>query len=366
MQEKYLGILKTLQKARANKGKKRIAPCYPLKMNLNLPSISIVIPTYNEEKKIAICLKSIFQQDYPKKLLEVIIVDNYSIDKTVDLAREFKVKVYYNEIRDPEISKMIGLKKSQNEFFMYLDADIELVGRDWFRRIITPLVENSNIVGAFPRFIPKRSSSAIARFLRYHPLDLDPVLQFFCKEIRNTILLDRGDYFVCRFNPDDLPPIGICIYRRKTLERLIGHMGRFMDIDVPAILSDNGYDLFAYVPSSGIYHNSIMSLKELLLKRGRNIDQVYLPNLENRCFTYFNMSAFSDVIKIIFWIIYTNMFFPKLLKGIFNSIKFKDMACLYESPVSIILTDYLFYKFLKNERGRTMIKKRFREMLLGH
>ena len=56
-------------------------------MSNKLPKISYCVFTYNEEKRIEGSLTSIFNQDYPKDKLEVIVVDDNSSDKTLDIAR---------------------------------------------------------------------------------------------------------------------------------------------------------------------------------------------------------------------------------------------------------------------------------------
>ncbi len=55
------------------------------------PLVSIVIPTYNSEKTLSLCLESIKRQTY--KNIEVIVVDSYSQDKTVEIAERYKVKI---------------------------------------------------------------------------------------------------------------------------------------------------------------------------------------------------------------------------------------------------------------------------------
>ena len=51
--------------------------------------ISIIIPVYNGEKKIEKCLSSIVRQEYPKELLEIIIVDDDSTDNTDDVIQQY-------------------------------------------------------------------------------------------------------------------------------------------------------------------------------------------------------------------------------------------------------------------------------------
>src|SRR3972149_7307367 len=84
------------------------------------PKISITIPTYNESKNIEKCLLSIFNQDYPLELLEVLIIDDLSTDNTLDIAKKYNVRIINSGHKDPEISKMIGLHNSSGDFFMYL------------------------------------------------------------------------------------------------------------------------------------------------------------------------------------------------------------------------------------------------------
>jgi glycosyltransferase involved in cell wall biosynthesis len=55
------------------------------------PIISVVIPTYNEEKDIEDLLESLNKQTF--KNFEVIIVDNYSKDKTIEIVKRFKRKL---------------------------------------------------------------------------------------------------------------------------------------------------------------------------------------------------------------------------------------------------------------------------------
>ena len=57
-------------------------------MHMNSAGISIVIPAYNEEKRIEACLKNIVTQI--EKPFEVIVVDNNCTDKTAEIAREFE------------------------------------------------------------------------------------------------------------------------------------------------------------------------------------------------------------------------------------------------------------------------------------
>lgn len=68
----------------------------PAKRKDNRPTISIVIPTYNEEVLIAKKLDNIFKMDYPQELLEVVIIDS-STDRTREIIKEYRKR--YSGIR---------------------------------------------------------------------------------------------------------------------------------------------------------------------------------------------------------------------------------------------------------------------------
>ena len=90
----------------------------------NLPLVSIVVTTKNEEKHIGNCLLSIKEQTYPN--IEAIVVDNASTDKTKEIAKEYTDLVFD---KGPERSAqrnygMIDIARGQ--YVMFIDADMIL------------------------------------------------------------------------------------------------------------------------------------------------------------------------------------------------------------------------------------------------
>jgi glycosyltransferase involved in cell wall biosynthesis len=326
-----------------------------------LPEISIIIPTYNEERNISVCLNAILKQNYLQEKCEIIIVDNRSLDRTVEIVREYQkryknISLIFNDIeKHGETSKKIGFRVSRGMYFVYLDADIELCDKDWLGNLMRPHLEHAELAGAFGRFWPKKEDTAIGRYLRYHSLELDPVFQFFCIDIKKTIIKQCEGYSLCEFIPGRIPPVGICLYKKKYLDDVLINEARFMDIDVPVKLSKNGYKSFAYVEKAKIYHTNIKSLKELLEKRARNIHKIFLPNMESREFKYFDLTSKRDILRIIFWFIYANLFFPAFIRGVLAVIKYRDLALMYEPVVTIVLTDAIIIEFLKSKKGRIVI-----------
>src|SRR3989344_3107236 len=57
-----------------------------------LEPVSIVMPCYNEEKHIGEALDSLLNLDYPKHMLEIIVVDDHSTDKSAEIVRSYVKK----------------------------------------------------------------------------------------------------------------------------------------------------------------------------------------------------------------------------------------------------------------------------------
>ena len=70
------------------------------KITTKFPSVSILIPAYNEGKTITKTIKSVLNLDYPKDKLEIIVINDSSTDNTADMVKKFKeVKLIYNKHR---------------------------------------------------------------------------------------------------------------------------------------------------------------------------------------------------------------------------------------------------------------------------
>jgi Glycosyltransferases involved in cell wall biogenesis len=85
--------------------------------------LSIVIPTYNEEKYLPLLLQSInnqfFEEDY-----EIIVADNKSTDQTREIARQYGAIVTDGGM--PGAGRNKGALAASGEYILFLDADVVL------------------------------------------------------------------------------------------------------------------------------------------------------------------------------------------------------------------------------------------------
>jgi cellulose synthase/poly-beta-1,6-N-acetylglucosamine synthase-like glycosyltransferase len=90
------------------------------------PTVSVVLPAYNEEKNIGRAIRSVLAADYPKDKLEVIVVDDESTDRTAEIVREFgkRVKLLHKKNEGCKAYALnYGIARAKGEIIITLDAD---------------------------------------------------------------------------------------------------------------------------------------------------------------------------------------------------------------------------------------------------
>lgn len=99
---------------------KQLYNCFYYCYTFDMKKLSVVIMTFNEEKKIKECLESI--KGFAD---EIIVVDNNSSDKTVSIAKKYTKKIYSQENKPLilDLQKNYGFSKATSEWILSLDAD---------------------------------------------------------------------------------------------------------------------------------------------------------------------------------------------------------------------------------------------------
>lgn len=89
------------------------------------PLVSVIIPNYNKEKFLSNCIKSVLSQSY--KNFEIIIIDNFSDDKSLEVIKNFDDKrirlIQFKNNGIIAASRNIGIEKSRGKYLAFLDSD---------------------------------------------------------------------------------------------------------------------------------------------------------------------------------------------------------------------------------------------------
>lgn len=97
-------------------------------MYMNKIKVSIIIPIYNLENSIKNCLRSLMNQNYPFKKLEVILIDDGSADASAAIGQEYanrfpNILFFHQAHTGVSAARNLGLKNASGKYIFFLDAD---------------------------------------------------------------------------------------------------------------------------------------------------------------------------------------------------------------------------------------------------
>jgi glycosyltransferase involved in cell wall biosynthesis len=203
---------------------------------LSEPLVSVVIPTYNSEKTLAKCLESIRNQTY--KNVEVIVVDRFSRDKTIEIAKSYGAKILQVNAERAE-AKNFGLKNATGKYVLFVDSDMELT-RDVIRECVD-LIERDEKIGGV--IIPERS-----------------VGKSFWAKVRN---FERGFYVGTEVE-------SARFFKRDLVEKVKGFdedVVFFEESTLPQKIKKLGYNVEARITAEILHHEEDFSFSRWLKKK---------------------------------------------------------------------------------------------------
>lgn len=281
-----------------------------------LPRVSFCVPTLNNEDTLDATLKSYASQEYPD--FEIIIVDGYSKDLTLEIAKKYTKKIYFDKGTLGSATQT-AIEKSTGEIIVIIDSDIVLPHKKWLMNAIKYFNYSNKVSTVWPMNIAPPGSSLTTR------------LYFNYWEV---LIEDRIKYKRSLFGG------GNSLFLRKYLEEIGGidraiHWG--LDFDWAQKLRDRGYQV-VYIKDP-IHHNTMRSLNEFTKKQF-----VGAKTFANKGFQLMNLSLNN--------ILYEQFILGpiSMLKGLFLK---RDVSwLLYPIFVFIRVIAYLYTYILKFSKYR--------------
>jgi glycosyltransferase involved in cell wall biosynthesis len=304
------------------------------------PLVSVNIAVYNEERNIRRCLDSLIKQDYPKDSLEVLIIDGGSKDRTLEIAKEYHVRIIHNERKTCPAGRYLGFQKATGDLHTYIDADMELCETDWLSRMVRPLIENLKVVASFPEYRVDSTDPPLTRYFQHHQV-WHPYLEFISPGVHSTVENSTRTYSVCRFKKGKMPYVPITVFRMNVLRELLKDKGpnwEWIDTEISLLAIQRNYETFAYVPV-GLFHHTYPTLRSYSSKIKRDVSESYLRTMDKRETTYINPRSPISIIQLALWAMYVNALVPETFRALIDAAANRDWVMLYRPLVSVLSID---------------------------
>ncbi|MBI5470483.1 glycosyltransferase family 2 protein [Candidatus Kaiserbacteria bacterium] len=233
---------------------RRFARIGASRQNGVLPSVAIVVPCFNEEKNLATTLRSLMSLEYPKELLDIIVVDDGSKDTTLAVAHSFAnqhIQVIHKENGGKHSAMNLALAHTNADLIGCLDAD-SIVARDGLMRII-PVFDDIRVAAVTPG-LHVREPSTLLQYMQHVEYRLSIFNRF--------VLSALGSAFVA--------PGPFSIFRAHVVRDLGGwrHGHSTEDMEMALRIQARGF-LIANVPGVRVHTTTPRTIRALFKQRVR-------------------------------------------------------------------------------------------------
>lgn len=221
-------------------------------------NISVIIPVYNEEKRIKECLDALY--DNSLKPFEIIVADGGSTDKTVDIIKcnYPEVKIVNNIKKTAGSGRNVAIEKAKGDIVAFTDGDC-IVHKRWIESIDKVFTTNDvdGIGGKVKNAEPEN------------------YIEEYWGNLAWNLIMNFGDepYVIKERTLNDAFVTANCAYKRERLLQIGGFSEWFgnnaEDVDVSWRMLENGAKLM-YVPDMVIYAHNVTTIGGVIKKSFRN------------------------------------------------------------------------------------------------
>jgi cellulose synthase/poly-beta-1,6-N-acetylglucosamine synthase-like glycosyltransferase len=209
------------------------------------PPVSIIIPTYNEEKNIEECIKSIADCNY--KNIQIICVDDGSQDRTTEVIKSFKVKLIRLKHKGKANALNAALKHAEHDFVLVLDADVRLT-KEFIKNMLSPFSDEKVGATAGVCMIDK-PRSIIGKFQEVEYLYINLVRSSFSNVFGNGIWFFGA----------------AACFRKNLVRNFLSILTE--DMEMSLRIAGKGYKVLTV--EDAVYYTKAVSLKGLIRQRMR-------------------------------------------------------------------------------------------------
>jgi glycosyltransferase involved in cell wall biosynthesis len=295
------------------------------------PSISIITTCFNSNLTLfRQVLKSIEDQQYPKHLVEHIVMDGGSTNGSIELAKEFGCKVIVRKDLLEEINArmFVGVKKAKNEIIAIIETDNPLPSNDWLNRMVEPFMKEKEIFCTFNTYnTVTKDMSLLTKYCSLFGVS-DPVLYYLGKSEKmswHNLRFNKGKaakrykgFTKVIFDKNSLPTLGDngCFIRKSIFMKTTMKAATFIHLDLFAELMTLGYNTFGAV-DIGIGHVTGANIMKMITRRLSFRKTFFEKRKSERKYLVYNPDSLKDKLNLIKFCIYT----VTLIEPLYQSIR---------------------------------------------
>ncbi len=286
--------------------------------------ITIVMPAYNSEKTIERALQSVRKQTIAQDIIEILVIDGGSTDRTVSIARKYGAIVLENPEKASEAAKRIGFSYARGEYIIMQDSDEVWCREDQLVNRMNFFAENGDVFCLITdKLVPGKGCGLSCPYLN---IASDPFCyiiyknKYSCVEQNRRYLCKKSETGnVYQYTENDITPIGdggcTMINLQKARELYgsrVTSQGFATSIFIQMV---NATYKVGIIPDDNIIHYSTASfrtyLKKLRFKIHTNLNDIersgysskarYSKKLRNRklLFVLYSLSVIGPVLDSI-------------------------------------------------------------------
>lgn len=319
-------------------------------------SLSIVIPTLNNEQIIEKFFHYLNNQNYPKKNIEILILDGGSKDRTIEIARNNNAKVINNPDILAEPGVNLGIKNASHNVIMILAVDNFLNDSKFISKVMQ-VFESDLVYAAFPKHESNNDDSI---FTKYFNIFTDPFNHFvygyaanartfkrIYKVITSNDLYDIYDYQSSKRVPMIALAQGFTF--RSGFKR---DNNDFFDDCKPIIEIIKSGKNIAYIHSASVFHHTIRNYAHFLRKQRWATLNAFKKESYGINHRISNFSI-SQKIRIKLWPIYSVSLILPFIRCIWGVFRDKELIWLFH-PIICLLSFYAsssaIIRYILNDR----------------
>jgi len=302
-------------------------------------TLSIVIPTLNNELHLGKFFHYLKSQDYPQEYIEILIMDGGSIDRTIEIAEQNEANVINNPDVLAEPGVNLGIRCSKNKIIMILAVDNYLNDSQFLSKIMA-VFDNEYVFAAFPKHESDKYDSI---FTKYFNTFTDPFNHFVYGNAANArtfkkiyrVVESNEKFEIYDFQEGNMAPMialaqGFTFragYERKAVDAY--------DDCAPIIEMIKTGRVIAYVHSASVFHHTINNYSHFLRKQ-RWATLNALKKSEYGIGHRIDSLSVVQRMRIRVWPIYSVSIVLPLIRGIWGVMRDKELIWLFHPAICFL------------------------------